>query len=568
MKQAKWWSAVVVLALLAAACAGPATTTTGGGGATTTGAPGTTGAAPSTTGGGGFEGAAFEPGCDVGTNVSSVVATSATQVVFTLCAPNPAFQQIVAFTPFAIQSSESLEASNGSPLDSPVGTGAYKLDTWERGNQVVMSANPDYWGDPAVVNQLVIRWADQPASRLTELQAGTVDYIPNLAAADIATVEANPNLQAVPSPNPNVLYIGLNNKIAPFDDVKVRQAVAQAIDAQRLVDNFYPVGSEVATHFTPCQIPNGCDGDDWYPFDATAAQGLLAGTAAEGLDVTLYFRDASRPYVGEPVAVANDIAEQLSDNLGWNVTVQVVESGEFIETALAGETYGLFMLGWGADYPHVTNFLDTHFGAAVKNFGTPYPEITGPLEEGATVGDTAAAEPIYTEANNMIKELVPAVPLVHGAIVDAALASLNGANPGPPIGAPQFELMDSGRDNIVFMQNKEPISLYCADESDGESLAVCQQMMDPLLQYDTEGNVVPALATACTANDDSTVWTCDLREGVKFTDGTDFDANDVVFNFNVWLDYTNPLHTGNSQLFFYPSSLLGVANQPATTTTN
>jgi hypothetical protein len=42
----------------------------------------------------------------------------------------------------------------------------------------------------------------------------------------------------------------------------------------------------------------------------------------------------------------------------------------------------------------------------------------------------------------------------------------------------------------------------------------------------------------------------------------------VVFNFNVWLDYTNPLHTGNSQLFFYPSSLLGVANQPATTTTN
>jgi ABC-type transport system substrate-binding protein len=178
MKQAKWWAAVVALALLAAACAGPATTTTGGGGATTTGAPGTTGAAPSTTAGGSFEGTSFNPGCDVGTNVSSIEATSATQVVFTLCAPNPAFQQIVAFTPFAIHSPESLEASGGKPLDSPVGTGAYKLDAWERGSQVVMSANPDYWGNAAVVGQLVVRWADQPASRLTELQTGTVDYIP------------------------------------------------------------------------------------------------------------------------------------------------------------------------------------------------------------------------------------------------------------------------------------------------------------------------------------------------------------------------------------------------------
>ena len=52
----------------------------------------------------------------------------------------------------------------------------------------------------------------------------------------------------------------MNNTFEPWDDVKVRQAIAMGIDRQRIVDNFYPPGSEVASHFTPCSIPFGCDG--------------------------------------------------------------------------------------------------------------------------------------------------------------------------------------------------------------------------------------------------------------------------------------------------------------------
>ncbi len=143
------------------------------------------------------------------------------------------------------------------------------------------------------------------------------------------------------------------------------------------------------------------------------------------------------------------------------------------------------------------------------------------------------------------------VPVAHGAAAGAALASLQGADPWPVFGAPQFELMDPGKDTLVFMQNAEPISLFCADETDGESLSACQQVVEPLLQYDLEGNVVPALATECVGNDDATEWTCTLRDGVQFHDGSEFDANDVVASWAAGIDAANPLHVGNTGAFEY-----------------
>jgi ABC-type transport system substrate-binding protein len=102
------------------------------------------------------------------------------------------------------------------------------------------------------------------------------------------------------------------------------------------------------------------------------------------------------------------------------------------------------------------------------------------------------------------------------------------------------------------MQNAEPISLFCADETDGESLAACQQVVEPLLNYQIDsGDVRPALATACTANADATEFTCTLREGVVFHDGTAFDANDVVVSWAAGIDASSPYHTGNTGAYEY-----------------
>lgn len=552
----RWIALVFVFALVAAACGGDSSGDEGTTTVADTEAPTTTAApAPETTTtqpaepSADFEGLALEaPNCDYGGKVSSITAVDEFTVEFVMCAPVPAFQQIAAFTPFGIQPAEHLEATGGAPLDNPIGTGPFVLDSWNRGDSVVYSANPDYWGTAPAFDTLVIRWATESAQRLVELQSGNVDYITNLATDDIATVEADSSLQLLPDLNPNVLYLGMANTIAPFDNVEVRRALAQGIDRQRIIDNFYPTGSSVPTHFTPCAIPNACVGDDWYEYNPTAAKELLDANGG-AFDVTIYYRDVFRVYLPEPGAVAQDIAEQLRENLGINASVQVVESGEFIAESTQGN-YGLYLLGWGADYPHITNFLDFHFGEGNPQFGTTHPEIYEALQEASTIADPATAEPLYEAANNAIRDLVPMVPLAWGAAADAALATLGNAN-NPQFGAPQFELTDPGKDTLVFMQNAEPISLFCADETDGESLSACQYVVEPLLGYDLEGGVVPKLATGCTANDDATVWTCTLRTGVLFHDGSTLDANDVVASFALGLDASNPLHVGNTGTFDY-----------------
>lgn len=548
MKRVRWLVLLVALGIVVAACAEAdvdETTTTA---ETPTEEPGpTTTVAPSPD----FEGIALTaPSCDYGGKISSVEAIDEFTVQFTMCTPVPAFEAIAAFIPFAVQPQEHLEATGGSPLDEPVGTGPFVVESWNRGDSVVYRANDNYWGDRPAFDTLVFRWATESAQRLLELQAGNVDYITNLATDDVAAVEADPNLVLLPNRNPNIFYLGMANTHEPFDDIRVRQALAMGIDRQRIVDNFYPAGSEVPTHFTPCSIENACQGEAWYDYDVDAARALLDEAGwGDGFDVTVYFRDVFRVYLPEPAAVAQEIAQQLNENLGINAQSQLIESGEFIAASTQGD-YALYLLGWGADYPHVTNFLDFHFGAGNPQFGDTHPEIYEALQQASGLADAAAAAPLYEQANNAIKELVPMVPVAHGVAYDAALASVQGAA-SPNFGSPQFATMDPGKDTLVFMQNAEPISLFCHDETDGESLSACEQALEGLLGYDLEGGVVPKLATGCEANEDATVWTCNLRQGVTFQDGSTFDANDFVFSFGVGIDAANPLHVGNTGTFDY-----------------
>ncbi len=197
----------------------------------------------------------------------------------------------------------------------------------------------------------------------------------------------------------NIFYVGFNNKFAPFDDEKVRQAIAMGIDRQRIVDNFYPPGSTVASHFTPCDIPGGCSGDEWYAFDPTAAKQMLVDAGFD-FDKTypLSLRDVVRGYLPQPVVVATEIQSQLLTNLGIKIEIDVRDENTYLTEASRGELEGLHLLGWGADYPDVTNFLDVHFGVGASDqFGTKLDDITGPLVEGAATADPAARETLYAE---------------------------------------------------------------------------------------------------------------------------------------------------------------------------
>jgi len=565
MQRLRWAVLLIVFVLVVAACGGDddvADTTLAGTDTTeapadTTEAPSDTTAPPSDTTAAPGGAIVAAESCDYGGKILSIEATGEHEVVFTLCSPDPAFLAKLAFVPFAIQPAEHLEATGGSPLENPIGTGPFMLDNWARGSEIVFSANENYWGEVPSFSTLVFRWAAESTSRILELQSGTADFATNLAASDYATVEGDANLVLLPDQNPNIFYVGFNNTFPPFDDVRVRQAIAMGIDRQQIVDTFYPTGSEVASHFTPCSIPNACEGEAWYDFDPEAALALLADAGfPDGFDTTIFLRDVFRVYLPEPQVVAQELQTQLAENLGINATIEVQESGAFLEENAAGQHDGIHLLGWGADYPHVTNFLDFHFGGGNIQFGDAFPEITEPLTQGAATIDVAEAAPIYAEANDAIRELVPMVPIAHGAAADAALVTVEGANV-PPVGAPQFAKMTPAGDTMVFVQNAEPISLYCADETDGESLSACEQVLEALYGYDLDGTVIPKLAEECAPNEDGTVWTCTLRQGVTFHDGSAFDSGDVIASWAVGLDAANPIHVGNTGVFEYFSYLWG-----------
>jgi len=459
--------------------------------------------------------------------------------------------------------------ADGSILDKPNGTGPYKLNSWERGNRLVLAANDAYWGDKALTPNLEFRWSDEAAQRLLELNSGNVDGIDNPGADDVAVIKNDSALKFYDREGLNTLYLGFNVTIKPWTNQKIRQAIAMGIDRQRIVDNFYPPGSEVAKAFTPCSFPFACGGDAYYTFDAAAAKALLAeGLAEEGLTsltTKIQFRTAVRGYLPDPPQIATEISQQLKNNLGITATLDLQESGAFLDANSAGTLDGIFLLGWGADYPDASNFLDYHFGpgSGVK-FGKPFPDLAATIAKGGSSSADADRQAAYDEANNLIKKYVPAVVMIHGGSGTAFKADVTGAH-SSPLSTEIFSVMKAAdRDTLVWMQNAEPLSLYCGDESDGETLRACEQIVESLYAYEVGGTAsIPSLATECASNPELTVWTCTLRDGVTFHDGAALDANDVVLSYAVQWDAANPLHVGRSGAFeYFPGLFGGFLNPP------
>ncbi len=503
-------------------------------------------------------------------NIGSIVAEDAQTVVFNLCAPDVAFLSKIAFSSFAIDDTAYLEAhaADGSIVDQPNGTGPYQLNAWNRGSDITLSAFDGYWGDAPISPSVIFRWSAEAAQRLVELQAGTVDGIDNPGADDFETIEGDSNLALYPREGLNTLYFGFNNnpKVDGFDnetnplaDEAVRQAIAMGIDRERIVNSFYPPGSEVATHFTPCAIPFGCEGEEWYEFDQQAAIDALAAAGyPDGFETTIHLRDVVRGYLPAPQQVAADLQAQLAD-LGITASIDIQESTTFLDNSDAGLLSGIHLLGWGADYPDATNFLDFHFGGGASDqFGDKFEDITTALASGASSVEDADRQAAYETANDAIKTHVPMIPIAHGGSGVAFQADNDGAHSSPLSNEAMAVISPGSDDQLVWMQNGEPGGLYCADESDGEALRVCEQIKESLYAYEVGGtDTIPALAEECAPNDDLTVWTCTLREGVSFHDGSTLDANDVVLSYAVQWDADHPLHVGRDGSFTYFSALWG-----------
>src|SRR5260370_18585790 len=110
------------------------------------------------------------------------------------------------------------------------------------------------------------------------------------------------------------MYLGMNNTMPPFDNLKIRQAMAYAIDRQRIVDNFYPAGSTVATQFVPPAIFGFTKEVEPFPHDLAMAKKLIADSGVTTpIKLTLGYRNVVRAYLPQPPFVAQDIPPHLKD---------------------------------------------------------------------------------------------------------------------------------------------------------------------------------------------------------------------------------------------------------------
>jgi len=486
-----------------------------------------------------------------------VFARDASTVVFELCDADPAFLSKIASPALAIDDTAWLQghidptAQQQAILTQVNGTGPYRLDAWDGSGDITLSRYDGYWGTPALTPSIIFVGEEDAGQRFSKLREGSVDAVDELAPGDVEAAQANPDLTITPRQGLNTAYIGFDNRFAPFDNETVRRAIALGIDRAAIVDASFPPGTQLATHFLPCAIPAGCGGDPWSEPDPEAARDLLAEVGmADGFTSTISFPAEPRDYLPDPTATATALQAQLKDQLGITTTLNPMPFDDLVAAADAGKLEGFYLLGARARYPDAGLLLESHFGpAASLQFGNRFDDVARWLGRGRT-GDAKARAKGYAGVNDLIRKHVPMIPLAHVGSVGAFRTDVTGKQASATDTDRLSTVVPGDRSQFVYMQKARPGSLFCADETDDVALRICAQLAESLYRHDIpEPGLSPSLAKTCTPDPDLTVWTCALRKGVTFHDGSTLDANDVVLSYAIRWDAAHPLHRGRQGTF-------------------
>ncbi len=121
--------------------------------------------------------------------------------------------------------------------ENPVGTGPFKFVSWDHNQKVTFSRFDDYWGDKATLDTIIFRPLVEEQTRYTELIAGNIDLAYYLPPDNVAQVKSDPRVQYIETPLGHVWFLVLNTTAGPTSDVRVRQAIAHAIDKNAIIND-------------------------------------------------------------------------------------------------------------------------------------------------------------------------------------------------------------------------------------------------------------------------------------------------------------------------------------------
>ena len=219
----------------------------------------------------------------------------------------------------------------------PVGTGPFVFKRWVKGDRVELERNGAYWGSPAKLANATIKIIPDPAAAAAAVMAGDVDAFANFPAPEtMAQFEADPRFEVVIGSTEGETILAMNNTRKPLDDIRVRRAIAHAVDRKAVIDGaMFGYGTPIGSHFAP-HHPAYVDLTGRYPYDPARAKALLAEAGhGAGLKLTLKLPPPSYARRGGEI-----IAAQLAQ-VGIEAEIIPVEWAQWLEQVFRGTDYDL-----------------------------------------------------------------------------------------------------------------------------------------------------------------------------------------------------------------------------------
>jgi oligopeptide transport system substrate-binding protein len=297
------------------------------------------------------------------TDLSGVTVVDPTTVKIELSRPDATFLHVMALNFAHVVPKEEVEKHGADFGKNPVGTGAYKMTDWTLGQRVVFEKNADYWnaGLP-YLDKITFEVGQEPIVALLRLQNGEVDVpgdgIPPAKFQEVMADEAQKS-RVVEGGQLHTGYITMNTNVAPFDNVKVRQAMNMAINKDRIVQ-LINNRAVPANQPLPPSMPGYVKDYKGYAYDVEGARKLLAEAGfADGFETELYAMNTDpNPRIAQ--AIQQDLAA-----IGVKASIQSLAQANVI--AAGGEKEGAPMIwsggmGWIADFPDPSNFYGPILG--------------------------------------------------------------------------------------------------------------------------------------------------------------------------------------------------------------
>lgn len=341
-------------------------------------------------------------------------------IKMTMDEPNAALPITLAQNYYFIASKATIESYKRKDLNNAYGTGPFKLALWEKGKKIILAKNADYWGSKkAKVDSIILIPFKTNDALLKALINGDIDFTDGIVPNNIPVIRANPKLYFKAETGFNFAYLSFNNSRTPFVNKKVRKAIAYAIDKKTLINKYF-YGGQAGIPAKSCIPPTmfGYYRDlPEYEYNPTLAKRLLAEAGyPDGFQTTLIPTGAVRPYMPDPIGIANEIKNQLAE-INIKVTITPANSWKHsLEITTTKPDYDMALLGWIADTGDPNDLLTAIL--STSSIGI-HNSCLWSNKEFDNIIIQARSQPaekrieLYKKAQLIIYEEVPLVPLFH-----------------------------------------------------------------------------------------------------------------------------------------------------------